>query len=88
MRLDQPGGFTIYIFFNWQTLAFSATLPILLELEETMKSQENTDDWIIIPYPGNQGPSNGLANRIVLWNQQIQPDRPTRILAIFAVDDF
>lgn len=34
-----------------QTLSFSATLPDLLELEQTLKFGENTDEWGILPYP-------------------------------------
>ncbi len=37
-----------------QALIISATLPDLLELEETMSSAKNADEWIILPYPGEE----------------------------------
>jgi multiple sugar transport system substrate-binding protein len=40
-----------------QTLAFSATLPDLVELEQTLEFGKNTDEWVIIPYPGIKTPS-------------------------------
>lgn len=40
-----------------QTLAFSATLPDLLELEQMMKFGENTDEWEVLPYPDNSSES-------------------------------
>lgn len=35
-----------------QTMAFSATLPDLLELEQTLRFAENNDEWSILAYPG------------------------------------
>ncbi|MEI8132076.1 MAG: extracellular solute-binding protein [Leptolinea sp.] len=44
-------------FSNRQALAFSATLPDLLELEETLAFTKNTEEWGIFPYPGETKPS-------------------------------
>ncbi len=41
-----------------QTMAFSATLPDLLELEQTLRFAENNDEWSILAYPGDT--SNAL----------------------------
>jgi multiple sugar transport system substrate-binding protein len=44
-------------FADRQTLAFSATLPDLMELEETLAFNKKTDEWLILPYPGKTNPS-------------------------------
>jgi multiple sugar transport system substrate-binding protein len=44
-------------FSNRQTLAFSATLPDLMELEQTLAFARNTDEWVILPYPGAEKPA-------------------------------
>ena len=44
-------------FSNRQSLAFSATLPGLLELEETLAFTKNTEEWGILPYPGESKPT-------------------------------
>lgn len=41
-------------FADRQALAISATLPDLLELEDTLTFAKNTDDWIIMPYPSEK----------------------------------
>ena len=31
---------------------FSANIKDLITQEEILKANENTDDWVVIPYPG------------------------------------
>jgi multiple sugar transport system substrate-binding protein len=47
-------------FASRQSLAISATLPDLMELEETMSFAKNADKWVILPYPGEENSSPAL----------------------------
>lgn len=65
-------------FASRQSLAFSATLPDLLELEQTLSFTKNADKWIIIAYPGKEQPSNALISGIAYG---ITRNRPANELA-------
>lgn len=65
-------------FADRQALAFSATLPDLLELENTLTFAKNTDDWIILPYPGEDKPAPALLTGL---SYGITKTDPTKQLA-------
>lgn len=47
-RIASPFNF----FAKRQTLAYSATLTDLSDLENLLKHTENPDEWLVLPYPG------------------------------------
>jgi multiple sugar transport system substrate-binding protein len=58
-----------------QTLAFSATLPDLLELEELLAYTKNTDNWIMLPYPGEKEPEPVLMSGLSYGISKTEPIR-------------
>jgi ABC-type glycerol-3-phosphate transport system substrate-binding protein len=51
-------------FASRQALVISATLPDLMELEEILSFTKNTDQWIVIAYPGKEEPSKALLSGV------------------------
>jgi multiple sugar transport system substrate-binding protein len=60
-------------FASRQSLAISATLPDLLELEQTLSFTKNTDKWIIIAYPGKEQPSTALISGLAYGITHTRP---------------
>ncbi|KPL70469.1 hypothetical protein ADM99_15140 [Leptolinea tardivitalis] len=56
-----------------QALVISATLPDLLELEETMSFAKNKDEWIILPYPGSEKPAPVLMSGLSIGVAKTRP---------------
>jgi multiple sugar transport system substrate-binding protein len=65
-------------FADRQVLAFSATLPDLMELEKTLAFTKQTDEWLILPYPGKTGPSPVIMTGL---SYGISKSNPTNELA-------
>jgi ABC-type glycerol-3-phosphate transport system substrate-binding protein len=60
-------------FASRQALVISATLPDLMELEETLSFTKNTDKWFILAYPGKNQPSNALISGIAYGITRTRP---------------
>ncbi|NMB55024.1 MAG: extracellular solute-binding protein [Leptolinea sp.] len=56
-----------------QTLAFSASLPDLIELEETLSFTKNSDKWTILPYPGAEKYAPALMTGMSYGISQTEP---------------
>jgi len=61
-----------------QALVISATLPDLLELENTLSSGKNSDEWVILPYPGEEKGAPALMSGLTYG---ISKSRPANELA-------
>jgi ABC-type glycerol-3-phosphate transport system substrate-binding protein len=60
-------------FSNRQTLAFSATLPDLMELEENMAFTKNAEEWVILPYPGENKAAPAMMTGLSYGISKINP---------------
>lgn len=58
-----------------QALVFSATLPDLLELDELLVFTKNSDQWLILPYPGEKEPEPGLMSGLSYGISKTEPIR-------------